>query len=143
MSDITFDGRTRMITFTDGRGSVVGSWPANNRTDSHSSLRFVPNGDYNFRDKTAPTYHDEGDTSTGSYGAHGALVLEKFQEHEGIAIHSGRQGIRDKTPKHGAGAYHPTKGCIRTTEDAMKTITSLITTDPLVKLKVRNNHLQE
>jgi len=144
MSDITFDGKTHMLTLTNRAGVVVNAWPANNKTTRNARPRFIPDGVYYFYNTKFPTRHPAGgDELQGEFGTYGIVLLKKPSSEEawGIGIHSGRQAYRGKSD--GAGAYHRTQGCIRTTDSAMGTITTIMRGDPLVQLFVNNNHLQD
>lgn len=142
MSTITFDGSTHQLTLRNSAGSVVGTWPANNRTDSHSTLRFVPNGSHEVLDPRIPHRHSgNADTANGEYGTHGIIRI-RVLGHDGVGIHAGRNHTPDRTPEHGIGPDHVTQGCIRTTEDAMRTIAQTIANDPLQSVQVQNNRNQ-
>ena len=141
MSDLTFDGRTHTLTLRDRNGNVIGSWDANNRTDSHATLQFVQNGTYNFQDTRTTHRHGAEDTANGQYGTQGIARFD-VPGHDGVGVHAGRQTSPDRTPQRGVGPDHVTEGCIRTTEAAMQAITNAMRQDPLTSMTVVNNHNQ-
>jgi hypothetical protein len=151
MSDLIYDGLRRTITLVDRHGNTVGTWPANNRVDSHATLRRVPDGTYPMLDRNLSHRHGGADRQgiprdsvTGEYGAHGIVRLNDFPAegriHAGIGIHSGRLGMADRSAAHGTGPNHVTQGCIRTTDDAMRVITQTMRIDPLNTTTVRSNN---
>lgn len=147
MSRLVFDGTAHMLTlYADDGRRIGGPWPANNVVDRKATLRFVPNGDYTIDDPSRPFKHgravDHGgvpvDSTDGAYGPCGIIRIHPFDvgktHHAGIGIHSGRAR---------KGAWnHPTMGCIRTTDEAMKAISQSMAKDPLKSITVRNNHDQ-
>lgn len=66
----------------------------------------------------------------GSYG----IIRFNVPGHPGIGVHSGRANAR-----HLPGPAHPTMGCIRTTDEAMKTLKGHITNHPLSTIEILNN----
>jgi hypothetical protein len=142
MSRIVFDGIAHTVTLTDKDGNMLGAWPANNRTDSRATLRFVPNGPHAVEDMHGPHRHTPAeDAVEGEYGTFG-IVRFGVVGHEGVGVHAGRRTTPDGTPEHGIGPEHVTMGCIRTTEEAMAVITETISTDVLIQVLVQNNHNQ-
>jgi hypothetical protein len=142
MSELTFDGQAHTLTLRDRDGHVVGTWDANNRTDSQATLQFVPNGNYIIQDSRAPTRHDaQRDSINGAFGTRG-IVQFNVPGHDGVGVHAGRQTARDATPEHGVGPDHVTEGCIRTTEQAMGTIVDTMRNDPLTDIHVVHNRNQ-
>ncbi len=142
MSTATFDGQTHTLTIKDKAGNVVATGAANNRTDSHSTLQFVPDGNYSVQDAAASHRHGgTHDTVNGEYGSYG-IVRFNVAGHLGVGIHAGRQLTADKTPQRAIGPNHVTQGCIRTTEDVMKSLTTLMSSDPLETVTVVNNERQ-
>jgi hypothetical protein len=141
MSDLTFDGQTRTLTLRDRSGHIVGTWPANNRTDSQATLSFVPNRDYTVQDSVAPLRHGAEDSINGQYGSQG-IVRFNVPGHDGVGVHAGRQTVPDRTPERRRGPDHVTEGCIRTTEDAMRVIATRMRSDPLTNVRVVNNRNQ-
>jgi hypothetical protein len=140
MSTLVFNGNNHTLTLFDAKGAQVGQpWHANNVVDSHATLRFVPNQTYNIIDGAHPHRHGGSeDTLNGAYGRFGILRLQDFSVagklHSGVGVHSGRA---DKN-----GADHPTMGCIRTSDEAMKAIVGYIKSDPLRSITVQGNHDQ-
>lgn len=155
MAMLIFDGDENSLTLLDGDGKTVGKWQASNRPINNAPLRYIPNGDYSIKrtDRHAPHTHgtevdEKGsrkDSPNGICGSFGIFRLEPVQrsgvqighENEPLGIHSGRFYSSDG---HGhRGPFHATKGCIRTSDQAMEKIKSTATHDPLVVLVVRNN----
>jgi hypothetical protein len=142
MSHVTFDGQTHELIVRDRNGRVVGTGHANNRTDSHATLQFVPDGTYAVRDRVVPHRHGRAeDTVNGMYGTFGIIRIV-MNGHVGIGIHAGRQSEPDTTPERAIGPDHVTKGCIRTNEETMRCITELMRNDPLLSVTVLNNRRQ-
>jgi RHS repeat-associated protein len=149
-SDLVYDGKTKTMTLYSSNGQKIGSWHANNRVDSHASLRGLPDGKYKFQDTKSPHHHQGNDkhgvpkdSAKGEYGSFGIFRLEPFKAdgstHEGVGVHSGREGVPDKSAEHGEGADHVTQGCLRSCDPAMHQITETAKTDPLKTLTVENN----
>jgi hypothetical protein len=142
MSTVTFDGQAHILRVRDRHGRVVGTGPANNRTDSHANLQFVPNGIYTVQDPVFPHRHGGAeDTVNGMYGTFG-IVRFVVDGYVGVGIHAGRQSQPDSTPQRAIGPDHVTKGCIRTNEETMRCLTELMRNDPLLRVIVRNNRRQ-
>jgi hypothetical protein len=142
MSDVTFNGETYILTLRDQNGAVVGNWHANNRTTHAATLQFVPNGEHQVEDQNRPhTHGPEEDKFDGEYGSLG-IIRFNVEGHEGVGIHSGRQGVRDLTPEHGTGPEYVTQGCIRTTDEAMSVISETMREDPLLVVHVEENRNQ-
>jgi hypothetical protein len=142
MSEIVFNGHDHTITLRGSNGAVIGRWRANNRTTSAASLQYVANGNYPVEDRHRPHTHGvTQDSTNGEYGAHG-IVRFSVPGHDGVGIHSGRESIPDLTPQRGTGPDHVTQGCIRTTDDAMQTITDTMSQDPLTQIRVEHNRNQ-
>jgi len=143
MSDLAFDGKTRMLTLTDSAGQAVGAWPANNRTTLDAEPRFLPDGVYFVHNRIEP--QSEPRDLQGSFGLYGIILLKNPSGSGpwGVGIHAGRQAYPPVSQtQRGTGAYYNTHGCIRTTETAMDVITARMKKDPLLRLFVKNNHLQ-
>ena len=66
----------------------------------------------------------------GSYG----ILRFNVPGHPGIGVHSRRANAA-----HLPGPPHPTEGCIRTTDDAMRSISDVIRNDPLSTIDVIRN----
>jgi hypothetical protein len=155
MSTLIFDGDENALTLVDGNGKTAGMWQASNRPVNSSSLRYIPNGDYLIMhsDRHAPHTHgnevDESgvrkDSLNGMYGSYGIFRLELIQREglqighssEPLGIHSGRFFAPDGQGHRGP--FHKTKGCIRTSDQAMRQIKLMAAHDPLKVLTVRNN----
>ena len=132
MSTLKFDGATHQLSLVDGRGKVVGTWPAYNNIDSHASIQpHLANGDYSVEDRTRP--HPHPANPNGPYGSYGIIRFD-VPGHVGIGVHSGRADAR-RLP----GPRHPTMGCIRTTDVAMKIIKDLMATDALTTIDIRGD----
>ena len=142
MSTLTFDGTAHTLTLRDSAGDPVSSGTANNRTDSHATLQFVSNGTYNVLTQSAPRRHSgDKDSLNGEYGTFGIVVFD-VPGHVGVGVHAGRLHKPDLTPQRAMGPNHVTQGCIRTTEEMMGTITTLMREDPLISVVVVNNRKQ-
>ena len=142
MSTLQFDGTAHTVTLTDNAGKVVATGAANNRTDSHATLQFVANGMYIVMTPAAPQRHGGAkDSVDGEYGSFG-IVIFNVPGHVGVGVHAGRLHKPDLTPQRAAGPDHVTQGCIRTTEEMMSSITTLMKTDPLATVTVLNNRKQ-
>lgn len=147
MSLLVFDGVFLCLTLLDKNRRPVGSWAANNVTDSqHSKIIYIPDGAHAFLVHKRPTKHPgkteasgiAQDSKNGRYGPYGSLTLGPVPvdgvDQTGLAVHSGRANYK--------GADEATNGCIRTTDEAMRVITTLMETDPLEHLIVRRNRNQ-
>lgn len=149
MSELVFDGAAHQISLIDGNGNTLGTWPANNVVEQGADhLRFVPNGRHVPIDRSAAHRHAGSDrrgvpldSSRGAYGTHGIVRLAPIHGHDGIGVHSGRAGVADGRGRRDQN--HATQGCIRTTDDAMATITRTMRADPLRVITVRNNREQQ
>lgn len=140
MSKLIFDGALHKITLFDSKDNEVGAWDAYNNTDSKSKIDYLHNRTYSFTDCVAPHRHTgaraKEDTKNGSYGSYGIVRFEVGNGHSGVGVHSGRAN-HPRLP----GPKHWTRGCIRTTDDAMKSITQQMSTDSLMTIEVINNSL--
>lgn len=96
-TNVTFDRAAGTVTYTNQNGTVVGSYPAGNRTANNNPW---PAGTYSFQ------YWRDHPEKTTSYGENGNFVFD-VPGHTGMGIHSGRNGPESRT-----------MGCIRTTDDA-------------------------
>lgn len=131
MSRLLFDGRTHQLSLIGDSGVIVGTWPAYNNVDSHATLTHLQNRTYAVQDQAAPRRHVAN--ANGPYGLHG-IVRFNVPGHSGIGVHSGRADAR-----HLPGPAHPTMGCIRTTDEAMRTISASMATARLITIEVANN----
>jgi hypothetical protein len=138
MSKLVFNGTTHTVQLVDKNGNVVGEWPAYNNIDSAAVTakfgghKHLDNGTFTTVDKNKAHPHEPD--PNGPYGSHG-IVRFDYPGHEGIGLHSGRTAAT-----HMPGAQHATKGCIRTTDDAMNQITTTMGTDPVLTFEVRDNN---
>jgi RHS repeat-associated protein len=112
----TYEGTVTL--YTSG-GSQVAQFSAGNNVITGAS--HFPNGTFSYQE-----YHPHVDTPEDivSYGSYGAFMFY-VEGHQWMAIHAGRSGPTSKT-----------KGCIRTTDEAMRTIGELHFYDPLTYIKV-------
>ncbi|HEX5484435.1 MAG TPA: hypothetical protein VFX23_00420 [Limnobacter sp.] len=131
MSNLKFDGAKHEIALIGEDGREIGRWVAYNNVDSHASLRFIPNGTYAMKDTVHS--HPHRPDPNGPYGSYGILRFD-VPHHVGIGVHSGRA-----LSKYLPGPLHPTMGCIRTTDQAMRAITLHIVNDPLRTIEVKSN----
>lgn len=75
MSKLKFNGATHQIVLVDGRGTVVGTWPAYNNIDSHASIQpHLANGSYMVRDRVRP--HPHAANPNGPYGSYGIIRFD-------------------------------------------------------------------
>ena len=130
-SKLVFDGKAHTISLIDSSGNAVGTWPAYNNVDSHATIRALKNQTYPVQDKLRPHAHKPD--PNGPYGSHG-IVRFSVSGHPGIGVHSGRANA-----KHMPGAQHATMGCIRTTDAAMKIISTHMRTHTLTTVEVKHN----
>ncbi|ECF1703885.1 hypothetical protein E1B77_23770 [Salmonella enterica subsp. enterica] len=135
MSRFIFNGITHTITLLDNNEEEIGKWTAYNNIDSPiAGFHFLHNGIYNIIDRNRPHTHSDGsDSENGSYGPYGIIRFE-YPGHTGVGVHSGRTHWR-RTP----GPEHPTRGCIRTTDETMRIITNNIRLSPLTTIDIRHN----
>lgn len=141
MSRLVFDGMQHTITLYKSSFEVVGSWTAYNRIDNAIKIKgeftHIPDGTYIIQDQIRPHTHPGTgqDTIDGMYGSYGIVRIHMIG-HQGVGVHSGRLYHQPKGPKF------VTHGCIRTTEEAMKTIKDLMHEESLETLTVYNNSAQ-
>lgn len=129
MSKLRFSGRRHEILLFDRHGRLVGEWPAYNHVDSHASVQpHLPDGTYVVQDTTRPHFHPAN--PNGPYGSYG-IIRFTVPGHIGVGLHSGRA---DAT--HLPGPQHPTMGCIRTADAAMRSIRDFMAADPLTTVQV-------
>ncbi|MFS7220217.1 L,D-transpeptidase family protein [Rahnella inusitata] len=131
MSRLSFDGSTHTLSLLSDDGSVINTWTAYNNVDSHASLRHVNNGTYQIQDRNAP--HPHTANPNGPYGSFG-IIRFSVPGHSGVGVHSGRANAR-----HLPGPAHPTMGCIRTSDEAMKALKEHMTGHSLSTIEIRNN----
>lgn len=141
MSKLLFDNSVKKIFLYNAQEKELGNWEAYNNPDSTSSLKFVPDGVYIMQDQTTPFRHPsspEDDTTEGKYGAYGIVrfyITVDGQVHSGVGVHSGRAHYSTLKP----GPQYWTKGCIRTTDEAMKMISETMQKDSLKTIEVIHN----
>jgi len=131
MPRLLFDGNTHQLSLIDNDSNVIGVWAAYNNVDSHATITHVQNRTYNIQDGVMPHRHTPN--ANGPYGLHGIIRFD-VPNHPGIGVHSGRANAR-----HLPGAMHPTMGCMRTTDEAMLTISNVMRVSPLTTIEVINN----
>jgi len=131
MSKLSFDGTAHTLTLQSDDGSTIKTWSAYNNVDSHATLRHINNGTYQIQDRSAPYPHTAN--PNGPYGSYG-IIRFNVPGHPGIGVHSGRANSR-----HLPGPPHPTMGCIRTTDEAMKELKEHMSEHSLSTIEVRNN----
>lgn len=131
MATLTFNGQGHTLSIIDDGGRTSGVWTAYNNTDSHATLRHIPDGTYIIQDTLAPHWHPAN--ANGPYGLYGVIRFN-VPNHAGIAVHSGRASS--------GGPLHPTMGCIRTSDTAMKAIKDLMSKDHLSTITVIGNSKQ-
>lgn len=129
---LIFDGHTHQITLIGSNGEPQGTWPAYNNVDRHATLTHLANRTYNVADRTAPHRHHA--SADGPYGLNG-IIRFNVPGHPGIGVHSGRANGR-----HLPGPAHPTMGCIRTTDEAMRIIVASMGATAFMTIEVTNNN---
>jgi hypothetical protein len=132
MSKLSFDGCAHTLSLLGDDGSAIGQWVAYNNVDHRATFKHVSNGTYQIQDKTAPHLHP-GDNADGSYGSYG-IIRFSYPGHPGVGVHSGQAHHRYKP-----GPQHPTMGCIRTSDEAMKKIKEHMGISSLSTITVINN----
>lgn len=128
---LIFDGHTHQITLIGSDGVARGRWAAYNNVDRHATLTHLQNRTYTVGDQTAPHRHVA--SANGPYGLHG-IIRFNVPGHPGIGVHSGRANAR-----HLPGPAHPTMGCIRTTDEAMRAIAASMAASLVTTIQVTNN----
>lgn len=131
MSKLIFNGQAHQISLIGDDGKSIGAWAAYNNVDSHATLTHLANQAYAVQDRTAPHRHHA--SANGPYGLHG-IIRFNVAGHPGIGLHSGRANAK-RLP----GPAHPTMGCIRTTDEAMRIIAASIRGAALTTVEVTNN----
>jgi len=152
LSWLHFMVREQVLILYSKEGTELGRWDASNMGDNKAT-GVLKNGHldhetYEFMDQSAPYTHGvkteilKGgktqllDSENGPYGTNGIFRLKTFVDSKGIkhkvvGVHSGRKN---------KGAWKAkTRGCIRTTDEAMKEIREVAKKDPLKKLEVDHN----
>lgn len=122
----------------NGKNEKLGTWTAYNNTES--KIDYLDNRTYSFIDRIVPFRHTgakaKEDTEDGAYGSYGIVRFEVGNGHSGVGVHSGR-AHHPRLP----GPKHWTQGCIRTTDEAMKSITDQMSMDSLMTIEIINNSL--
>ena len=144
------DEGTITIFSWDGSNIHVESYPANNNVDSQASIGRLVDGEYQFQDKEQAHKHGEAvdkkgvkeDSANGEFGEEGIYRLEGFkgadgQPHKGVGLHAGRADVEDKAGR--SGPDFATQGCVRTTDEAMKSLAKTTPWDSLKSLFVKHN----
>ncbi|QEE25252.1 L,D-transpeptidase [Rhodanobacter glycinis] len=132
MSKLKFNGAQHQLILVDRQGKVVGTWTAYNNIDSHATIQpHIPDGTYAVVDTARP--HPHAADPNGPYGSYG-IVRFNVPGHVGVGVHSGRANAR-----HLPGPQHPTMGCIRTSDAAMKSIKDFMASDPLTMIVIIGN----
>ena len=132
MSTLSFDGCAHTLKLLGDDGSTIGTWTAYNHVDRRATFSHVENGTYQIQDKSKPHLHP-GDSEDGSYGSYG-IIRFNYSGHPGVGVHSGRAHA-----SYQPGPEHATKGCIRTTDEAMKKIKENMARSSLSTISVANN----
>jgi RHS repeat-associated protein len=116
LSSVIFNRANGTLTLLDKDGVVIMVCDAANNTTRHSKGPW-PNGTYPY------LRHSEHPVDpNGPFGSHGILLFN-VRGRPGMGIHSGRA--------NSGGPQHRTLGCVRTTDDCMRRIMELQSTDPL------------
>jgi RHS repeat-associated protein len=152
---LVFDAQAHTITLYTNDGQKVGTWHASNNVASNAKFNNgekttpLPNGTYGMADKSSPHMHGNqkdsngdghpADSPKGEFGKDGIFRLGKSAVNPdgGVGVHSGRDDVPDAAGR--TGADHATMGCVRTTGEAMDTITSTAKSDPLTSITVQNS----
>ncbi|EHN8905995.1 hypothetical protein L8P92_14400 [Enterobacter asburiae] len=132
MARLTFDGCAHTLSLLGSDGSIVDKWTAYNNVDRRATFKHISNGTYQIQDKSKPHLHP-GDSEDGSYGTYG-IIRFSYPGHPGVGVHSGQAHSPYKP-----GPEHPTMGCIRTTDEAMKKIKEHMAKSSLSTITVSNN----
>ena len=132
MSNLVFNGQTHELSLFGDDGKLSGKWPAYNNVDRHATLTHLRNRTYAVQDRRVPRLHAAN--ANGPHGLHG-IIRFNVPGHPGIGVHSGRAAARTLP-----GPAHPTMGCIRTSDEAMRAILAVMRESPLRTVEVINNH---
>jgi RHS repeat-associated protein len=122
LSSMIFNRANGSLTLLDKDGNVVTVCTAANNT-TRSSNGPWPNGNYPLQ-----SHNNHPPDPNGPYGSNGIDVFD-VPGRTGMGVHSGRQ--------NSGGPNHPTLGCVRTTDDCMKTITDWQSHDPMTQITVQ------
>ncbi len=129
LSTLTFDRSSGTITLYTSNGTIVGSYPAANNAEIGSRGAWAP-GTYSYAYHT--THKDDSPNST--YGTYGNFVFN-VPGCVGCGVHSGKAAVPDLLGR--TRPEHATKGCIRTTDEATRTIGEMHFFDPLTSITVK------
>ena len=128
MSRVVFSRLGSKLQVIAGNGTVIGSWNAANNVDTRSKGPW-PDGVFPF----AAYIDHPGDPPNSAYGSNGFFGFE-VPGHEGMGVHSGREGVPDGLGR--SGFLHCTMGCIRTTDEATAQLVRTHSVDPIVSITV-------
>jgi hypothetical protein len=137
VSKLVYNGHSHKIELLDDKGTSLGSWVAYNNIDHafakahYHSITHLSNGTYSVQDSRVP-YNHAADAN-GPYGSHG-IIRFHYPGHPGVGLHSGRANAKIMP-----GPLHATHGCIRTSDEAMAAIKSIIATDPVKTMTIFGN----
>jgi len=120
LTTLVYDPGSGTLVIINGNGYVTGTFPAGNNTVPGSNGPWS-SGTYGFSHYMP---HPESGVH-GPYGSNGNFVFD-VPGRPGMGVHSGRDGPQS-----------PTEGCIRTTEEATRTIFSMHRHDPIQSITVR------
>ncbi len=123
-SELLFERKKNRITLIANDGSKVAQYDAYNNVASGNAP--FPQGIHKF----SHTKKHEDDAPGSAYGSFGIIVFN-VPGRTGMGVHSGRVDA-----KNNPGPKHPTNGCIRTTDEAMKKIINLHQSDKVIQIKV-------
>jgi hypothetical protein len=129
---LTFDRSLGTITLYTSSGTIVGSYPAANNAEIGSRGAWAP-GTYSFAGSPNPRFHRD-DSPDSSFGSWGNFVFN-VPGCSGCGVHSGRATVPDLRGR--TGPEHATRGCIRTTDEATRTIGEMHLFDPLTSITVK------
>jgi len=122
LSSMIFNRANGTLILLDKDGNVVAVCTAANNT-TRSSNGPWPRGTYPFQ-----SHNNHPPDPNGPYGSYGIDVFD-VPGRTGMGVHSGRQ--------NSGGPNHPTLGCVRTTDDCMKTITDWQSHDPMTQISIQ------
>lgn len=161
-SYLEFDGVRHELRLYSQNGTLLGTWSASNHPQNAVSIKPLKKGSYKVdkADQKTPHLHPnktttvktlvkdsmvpvldannkplvvDDDSRQGRYGTYGIIRID-VPGHSGIGVHSGRDGVTDGYG--GSDWAYTTSGCIRTSDVAMKAITTTMKNDPLTRVDV-------
>lgn len=115
---------SNQLVLRDAKGNGIGQWQAFNNVVQGAQP--FPNGKHHF--SHYKTHDDDGPDS--AYGSYGIFVFD-VHGRTGMGLHSGRANAPNSP-----GPKHPTEGCIRTTDEAMRKILEVHNRDPITDITV-------